>query len=47
MTGPERLREFDIRPYTAGKNRGAERIVVGSDGRAWYTDNHYKSFLQM
>jgi guanyl-specific ribonuclease Sa len=44
---PITYREFDVRPYVPGVNRGAERVVVGSDGRAWYTDDHYASFLQM
>lgn len=26
-------REWDVNPYTKGVNRGAERIVTGSDGR--------------
>jgi len=28
-------------------NRGAERIVTGSDGRAWYTGDHYQHFTEM
>jgi RHS repeat-associated protein len=44
---PISYHEFDIHPHTPGVNRGAERIVVGSDGRAWYTSDHYMSFLQM
>jgi RHS repeat-associated protein len=40
-------REFDVHPRIPGVNRGAERVVVGSDGRSWYTSNHYQSFLQM
>lgn len=36
--------EFDVHPYTPGVNRGGERIVIGSDGRAWYTDDHYHNF---
>ncbi|MGH3901189.1 MAG: ribonuclease domain-containing protein [Pseudonocardiaceae bacterium] len=37
-------REYDIRPYYPGVNRGAERVVVGSDGRKYYTTDHYHSF---
>jgi guanyl-specific ribonuclease Sa len=44
---PISYKEYDVNPYTPGVNRGAERIVVGSDGRAWYTKDHYGSFLQM
>ncbi len=28
-------REWDVRPKAEGRNRGAERLVTGSDGRAW------------
>jgi hypothetical protein len=37
-------REYDIHPYTKGVNRGTERVVVGSDGKAYYTKDHYKTF---
>jgi ribonuclease T1 len=36
--------EWDVNPKVAGKNRGAERMVTGSDGRNWYTIDHYRSF---
>jgi ribonuclease T1 len=39
--------EWDIRPKIPGRNRGAERMVTGSDGRAWYTADHYCSFTEM
>ncbi len=47
-TGRNRItyKEYDVNPYT-GRNRGAERIVKGSDGRIWYTSNHYKSFTEI
>lgn len=40
-------KEWDINPYKYGQNRGAERIVTGSDGSAWYTPDHYKTWYQM
>lgn len=40
-------RKYDIDPKVQGKRRGAERIVVGSDGSAWYTPDHYISFTRM
>ena len=40
-------REYDIHPKLPGQSRGQERIVIGSDGSAWYTRNHYRSFIQM
>ncbi|MBL7827297.1 MAG: hypothetical protein JNJ57_11740 [Saprospiraceae bacterium] len=42
-----RYSEWDVHPKTAGKNRGAERLVTGSDHSAWYTADHYKSFLKI
>ena len=44
---PIDYREWDIHPKVPGRNRGAERIVTGSDGRAWYTADHYCSFTEM
>ena len=44
---PIRYKEYDIYPTHANggpPHRGAERIVIGSDGRAWYTDDHYYTF---
>ncbi len=39
--------EWDVHPHLEHVNRGAERIVTGSDGRAWYTDDHYAHFTEM
>jgi ribonuclease T1 len=39
--------EWDINPKINGVNRGKQRLVTGSDGRNWYTGNHYVSFIQM
>lgn len=36
--------EYDVHPWQPGKNRGAERLVRGSDGSAWYTRDHYRTF---
>ena len=44
---PIQYQEWDINPKIKGQNRGAERIVTGSDGRAWYTKDHYKSFIEI
>lgn len=38
---PITYREYDINPYTPGVNRGGERILWGSDGKIWYTSDHY------
>jgi len=41
---PIHYREWDVNPYQPGVNRGAERVVTGSDGSSYYTDNHYTTF---
>jgi guanyl-specific ribonuclease Sa len=39
--------EWDVNEKIEGRNRGTERICTGSDGRSWYTNDHYKSFTLM
>jgi len=36
-----------VNPRMPGKNRGPERLVTGSDGSAYYTADHYKSFIKI
>jgi len=40
-------REWDVNPHQSGVNRGAERIVTGSDGSAYYTSDHYRTFIKI
>lgn len=40
-------REWDVRPKAEGRSRGAERLVTGSDGRAWYSADHYRTFIEV
>lgn len=42
-----KYREWDVNPLRPGVNRGAERLVTGSDGSAHYTDDHYKTFKKI
>jgi dienelactone hydrolase len=42
-----RYREWDVNPLRPGVNRGPERLVTGSDGSAYYTDDHYNSFKKI
>jgi guanyl-specific ribonuclease Sa len=44
---PIGYREWDVNPKQPGHSRDAERIVTGSDGSAWYTGNHYRTFTRM
>lgn len=39
--------EWDVNPKIEGQNRGTERIITGSDGRAWYTNDHYQTFTEI
>lgn len=38
--------EWDIRPCQAGANRGEDRIITGSNGSIYFTNDHYKNFTQ-
>lgn len=40
-------KEWDIYPKIPGKLRGPERLVTGDDGSAWYTADHYLTFVQI
>jgi ribonuclease T1 len=42
-----RYQEWDVKPHVEHRNRGPERIITGSDGRAWYTRDHYRTFIPM
>ncbi len=44
---PIAYKEYDVNPYQRGVNRGAERLVRGSDGSTYYTNDHYQSFTQI
>jgi len=44
---PIQYREWDVNPKQEGRNRGAERLVTSSDSRAWYTRDHYNSFVEV
>ncbi len=39
--------EWDVFPKEKGKNRGAERLVTSQNRRAWYTKDHYESFIEI
>lgn len=42
-----KYQEWDVNPKVNGKNRGTERLITGSDGRAFYTNDHYQSFVEV
>ena len=40
-------REFDVNSKISGKPRDRERFIRGSDGRTYYSDDHYETFTEM
>lgn len=42
-----KYREWDVHPKVSGKSRGAERLITGSDSSAYYTKDHYKTFIKI
>lgn len=40
-------RKWGVSAYVQGRNRGTERIIIGNDGSAWYTKDHYGSFVRI
>lgn len=44
---PGQYREWDLDPKVPGVDRNAERIVTGADGSAYYTGDHYISFVML
>ncbi len=39
--------EWDVNPKVQGQNRGTQRMCTGSDGRSWYTNDHYRTFTEI
>jgi guanyl-specific ribonuclease Sa/uncharacterized protein YukE len=44
---PITYREWDVKDPDPVEGRGAERLVTGSDGSAYYTDDHYQTFKRI
>lgn len=42
-----KYQEWDVNPKIKGQNRGAERLITGSDATAYYTTDHYKTFTKI
>jgi len=42
-----KYQEWDVHPKIPGRNRGAQRLVTGSDGSAYYTSDHYRTFTKI
>jgi guanyl-specific ribonuclease Sa len=43
--------QYDVKPSylntAKGKPRDSQRIIMGSDGKSYYTPNYYESFLRL
>ncbi len=39
--------EWDVNKKTKGKNRGRERLITGSDGSDYFTNDHYQHFVKL
>jgi len=44
---PMRYQEWDVNQKKKGRNRGAERLVTSENKRAWYTRDHYETFIEI
>jgi len=42
-----RYQEWDVNAKVAGRSRDAERLVTGSNGSAYYTADHYRTFTKI
>lgn len=40
-------REWDVRPLKKGVNRGAERLITSDHKKAYYTKDHYQTFIEI
>ncbi len=44
---PMRYQEWDVNPKVEGQNRGTQRLITSANGRAWYTGDHYQTFIEI
>ncbi len=44
---PTSYREWDVNPYVPAITGGPQRLLTGSDGSAYYTGDHYKTFIKI
>ena len=42
-----RYQEWDVNPKVQGRNRGVERLITGSDNKAYFTADHYNTFTEI
>ena len=46
-SGPITYKEYDISKASDPSDRGLKRVVIGSDGRKYYTNDHYETFIEI
>ena len=44
---PITYKEYDVNPNIQGQNRGSERVIIGSNGKSYYTNTHYSTFTEI
>ncbi|WP_221389712.1 ribonuclease domain-containing protein [Dyadobacter sp. NIV53] len=44
---PMKYLEWDVNPKIKGKNRGTERLITSETKQAWYTKDHYNTFVEV
>lgn len=44
--GGQTYQEWDIHPCEVGQNRGGDRIVTSSDGKVYFSNDHYANFTE-
>lgn len=44
---PITYKEYDVNPFVDPKSRGLERVVIGSDGKSYFTSDHYGTFTEI
>jgi hypothetical protein len=44
--GGQTYQEWDIHPCVVGQNRGGDRIVTSSDGKVYFSNDHYANFTE-
>ncbi|GAB17598.1 putative guanyl-specific ribonuclease [Gordonia effusa NBRC 100432] len=42
-----RYQEWDVNAKAPNRGRDAERIITAADGSAWYSLDHYRTFIKI
>lgn len=44
---PITYKKYDVNPFQKGVGRGEQRLVLGSNGKSYYTKDHFKTFTSI